>query len=187
MEFKRFYVKDADGNVVPNPSTGGGKVSHLRVRRATKRWLASPSVLEQGFAEGYFSLKDGELTIKTAEGEPDVVYKVVTPPGWYCCHCGKRIGDSKEGAEHVKLEHPGLPSPDDNNPSGWRRDNHYTLEFVSGTDVKPEVDAGGRLRYFAQQEARRDGARKKIAQRDARAAAASQAEHAAALANEAAE
>lgn len=175
MEFKRFYAKDKKGNLVENPTTKGPQVSHLRVRRATKRWMPSPSVIEQGLAEGYFSLKDGQLTIKTEDGQPDVVYKIVTAPGFYCCHCAKKLGDSKEGAEHVKLDHPGADSPDDSNPSGWRRDNHYTLEFVSGTDVKEERPAGETLRYLAQQQERREAARKKIEKRDARIAAAAKA------------
>lgn len=155
MEFKKHFVAGSVDAKAP-------VVSHLRVRRITKRWFLTPDRLEDGAQEGYFSVKDGQLSIKTAEGEPDVVYKIVRGPGWYCCHCAKKLSDSVEGAAHVKAEHAGVTSPDDNNPSGWSRDNHYTLEWVSGGDPKPEVGAGGRLRYAAQQNARREAARQKI-------------------------
>jgi hypothetical protein len=160
MEFKKIYDP-------ASVKAGAPKVSHLRVRRATKRWFVSPAVIEQGVADGYFSLGGGKLTIKTADGQPDVVYKIVTPPGHYCCFDNKKLNDSREGAEYVKANFAGQASPDANNPSGWRRDNHYSLELESGIEAKPERPLGQALRYAKQQEDRRAAALVKLAKIDA--------------------
>lgn len=131
------------------------QVSHLLVRRATRRWLLSPAELMRGITAGEFIAKDGNVEIKTKDGEPNVLYKIVLHPGTYCCHCQQALNNSREGAAHIKAMHAGVESPDDNNPSGWRVDNHYTLELVSGITPKPEVGALGRMRYLKEQQDRR--------------------------------
>lgn len=165
MELKRFYEKK-DGQLVLKD--GKPVVSHVRVRRATKRWMPSSNVIEQGVAEGYFAVANGELSLKVAPGESPVTFKIVHGPGHYCCFCNKPLNDSAEGKAHVEQAHAGQVSPDQSNPSGWRRDNHYTLEGVQG-DFKPERPIGQTLRYAAQQNARREAARAKIAANAAKA------------------
>lgn len=53
------------------------KISHVEVKRAGKAWRPSKKVVEQGAADGWMSIADGKITIKTGPDDPDVNFKIV--------------------------------------------------------------------------------------------------------------
>jgi len=81
-----------------------------------------------------------------AAGEPnsrvhvgDYIFTILREPGHYCCHCGEKLpendGQADEdgltvGAKHVQENHAGVPSPDPNNPAGYRWITHYETELT---------------------------------------------------------
>jgi hypothetical protein len=112
---------EAGGRKDPPP-----KPTHVKVLRAGPRQHFSQDFLDRQIAAGLISLGNGKITVKTADGEPDLVYTIETGPGLYCCHCKAPMDDSKSAQAHVAEKHGGASSPDKNNPSGYRRDNWYT-------------------------------------------------------------
>lgn len=114
--FKRRYT---DGHVC------GVKILHVK-----PRWHVSPPLLEQGRVQGWLRLTGTTLTVRGENRQ--VVYEVIRIPGHYCCHCEQEVGESVAGATHVASVHPGVPSPDPNNPHGHRRDNFYTCVLKGG-------------------------------------------------------
>lgn len=94
-------------------------------------------LLEKGIAEGWLAIAGGEWTFKTADGQPDVVFKVVAKPGRYCAHCGEELpGNEADAREHIAAKHSskdGEPkaSPDPENPAGWAVHNYFLCERVS--------------------------------------------------------
>ena len=142
MKLKRIFSKDKAGN----PTT----VSHIKVLEEPRNgtWNVSPRLMNGGLAEGWLSVGGGVITLKTAEREPDVQYKITREPGHYCVYCGERLGNSKEGAVHVlkhkdeklatlteagKLPENCTPQMIDqiNNPAGWGKFNHFVCERVN--------------------------------------------------------
>lgn len=126
-----MYLKrlNAEGSV----ASGSPEAAYCKVLHAPNTWHPAQSFLDSGIASGHISLSAGKVVIKTAEGEDDLVYKIVSAPGFFCCHCGMTVGSSKEGVEHIAKEHQDAKeSPDPMNPSGVRRNNHFVCEYVSG-------------------------------------------------------
>lgn len=111
------------------------QVSHIEVLSASREWKVSDSVIEKGVREGWLTLGDGRVTLKT--GAADVVYRIMRLPGHYCCFCEEKIEDDGRGTQarkHIVMHT--LPSPDANNPSGWRKDNFYFCVLESGIEPK---------------------------------------------------
>lgn len=106
-------------------SSGSPVVSHVEVKSAPATQKITPRFLQQNLASGLVSASNGQITIKTAEGEDDLVYKIQQGPGLYCCHCEEPLDDSKAAQTHVAEEHEDEDSPDENNPAGYRMDNFY--------------------------------------------------------------
>jgi hypothetical protein len=107
-----------------------GKVSHVRVLRAGRVQKFSTKFIEQQLGSGLLSIGQGKVTIRTAPEESDLVYQIVREPGLYCCHCEQKQGDSQEAQKHVAGHKEPSPSPE--NPAGYRKDNFYLCERVSG-------------------------------------------------------
>lgn len=128
MKLKRIY----------DHSGGEPRASHLVVYSTPEVQKFSTGVVERLVEDGLMTLGGGKIILKTAEGEEDVVYRIVAGPGHYCCHCNARLGGEQEGRTHVEQEHEGEESPDPNNPAGYRRDHGYTA-VLDGSDL----DAGG--------------------------------------------
>lgn len=106
-------------------SSGKPVLSHIKVLRAGTEQKITPHLVEKLAAQGVLTLGGGKITLKTGEGEPDLVWAIVRAPGLYCCHCDAPQGDSLEAQAHVFSVHPETPSPDANNPAGYRKDNFY--------------------------------------------------------------
>lgn len=123
MLLKRLYSHDG-----PYPSVRG-----IKVLRAGERQHFSPRLVEGGVAEGWLSMAEGKIVIHGEDGR--VVYRIERTPGFYCCHCGRKLDDSPGAKTHVEKTHGQLgpdgsvvsmpPSPNPENPSGYERINYY--------------------------------------------------------------
>lgn len=109
-------------------SSGTPVLTHVKVLRAGPVQKITPKFLQQQMAAGILSAGNGKITLKTAEGEDDLVYKIQRGPGLYCCHCEAPLTDSKAAQKHVTEEHDNEDSPDETNPAGYRMDNFYLCE-----------------------------------------------------------
>lgn len=106
------------------------KVVHTGVSREQN---FSERLVRAGVAEGFMTLGQGKLILHTVEGQPDLEYKILRAPGWYCCHCGQSLENANAefapgvsyGTQHVLTQHPEMESPDRENPSGYERLNGY--------------------------------------------------------------
>lgn len=116
------------------------------------RQIFTQAWINRGLDEGWLSMGAGKIVISPMDSEP-LVYSIVRVPGHYCCHCEKPIpngstmvsdGDLKSritlGTKHVKENHFGKPSPDPQNPSGYRQENAYTLMLDKGQDNMTRED-----------------------------------------------
>lgn len=117
---------------VNNPSVSGIIVKHTGA--AGSRHHFSPELIAKGAAEGWLSLAQGKITIHGADG--DVAYRIVREPGGYCAFCDAPVplnpsAPNLEAQAHVKL-HGGKPSPDPQNPAGYRGEAYYTGILLDG-------------------------------------------------------
>lgn len=134
MEMKRHYEKNADGSL--RMKGGGPVVKGVEVLRAGPRQKFSPEVIITGGAEGWLSFNEGKITIKAIDGSL-TVYRVLRVPGYYCCHCGEKLPGDPQSEEDRKnnghrIEHAkahGAPSPDRENPAGYRGNCYFDCEL----------------------------------------------------------
>lgn len=118
MFLKRLYDKDL-------------KVTGVKVLRAGERQNFSPELVQKAAAEGWLTMGGGKITVHGQAG--DVVYRIEAMPGYYCSHCDAEIVDANSmvnatlsvGRKHVLDAHKGAESPDDENPAGYCKINHF--------------------------------------------------------------
>lgn len=121
MKLKRHYDEDGAIAYLEAQTIGElGETQHF-----------SPRILERGMAEGWLSIADGELKIKTAPGKPDIRFAIREAPGIFCSHCGERMSSSPDAQAHVAEAHAGADSPDESNPAGYRVDNFHRTERIA--------------------------------------------------------
>jgi hypothetical protein len=106
-----------------------GNIACVKVLKATKRQKFTQRMLDMGFTEGFMAIADKRITLKTTEG--DMVFDILNGPGIYCCHDEKKLPSEQEARAYVAANFNGIPSPDTQNPSGYRRDNFYLCEQVN--------------------------------------------------------
>lgn len=125
MLLKRVYDKTDPANP---------KVNGVRVLRAGGDKNFSPDLINDGLAQGWLSMSKGKLVL---EGENAVItYAIRRAPGYYCCHCGEALVDAGNfvapgvtvGMKHVADTHSDTPSPDESNPAGYEKINHFDCE-----------------------------------------------------------
>lgn len=109
------------------------KVNGVAVRRAKQVQHFSPNLIDIGTEEGWLTYSGGYITIRSVNAG-ELKYRVACVPGYYCCHCGKSLDGEVAARQHVKAEHDGQKSPDLTNPSGYRRDHHYTC-ILEGPEI----------------------------------------------------
>lgn len=129
MEMKRIY-KDTSQQIDPRKPNGGLEVDHVQVRRLTKTQKFTQRVLDKGFIEGFISIGNGQIIIKSQPD--DIVYNIIRRPGYYCCHDDCLLEDEQAAKKYVSDNYAGAESPDSNNPAGYRKDNFYFCELVEG-------------------------------------------------------
>ncbi len=120
-------VADKSG---PDPAEGEAwPLDHVKVLDAPPKQNFSPGYLEGALAEGLISISKGVIEFHTV---PPVSYAIVAQPGVYCCHDGAKLDGGNEIAQAYVSEHfPNEPSPDPENPAGYRYDNFFACELIS--------------------------------------------------------
>lgn len=137
MRMKKVYdqsklvrnTPDASG-ALPDPTKPDGvvlqalpgAVTAVRIQHAGPVQKFTPALLDGGKAEGWLSMDGSTVTLHSEDGP--VLYVIDRPPGTYCCFCNQPCRSSPDAQVHVEREHT-LPSPDPQNPHGYRRDNFY--------------------------------------------------------------
>lgn len=106
------------------------KIMHVVVETAPKSQKIPPRYLRQLERDGVVSTVGGVITFKTAPGELDLQYKIVSVPGTYCNYCGAELGEDKESRQLHALEHDPAEHPDPDNPVPYEVQNYYTCERV---------------------------------------------------------
>ncbi len=151
MLLKRVYDHEASRDQwTPRYNDRGVEVDRIPPLKAIKllhagpRQNFSPSLIEGAIAEGWVAMGDGQIVLRT---EPPASYRIVRVPGYYCCHCQKKLEDGPSGKTHVEAVHAGQTSPDPGNPSGYRRDNFYACERVEGPTTE-KVSGGFFTKLF---------------------------------------
>lgn len=110
---KRFKpADDGDPRAVKNRHGDMVVVSYIRVDNATDVGHWKTQRVQAGAAEGWLSLGDGKITIKTAPDLDDLVYVIHRGPGHYCCECGIALDGQHPARQHVLLEHTGVEGKD---------------------------------------------------------------------------
>jgi hypothetical protein len=93
MRVKRVFVDGAPDHL---------EIQHVVEVGGTQHF--SPKLVERGAAEGWLTMGGGKIVLKTAEGEPDLEFAIIAPPGRY---------------------------EDESEPAGYRVDNFYRCERVA--------------------------------------------------------
>lgn len=125
MLLQRKHYHDSNG--LKAPVVAGIKLKRISGDGKQK---FSPKLIKTGQDEHWLSVA-GSNVILHAEGG-DVIFKVLSIPGRYCCHCGIKLTDDQTGEAaraHVAGEHAGKKSLDAENLSGYRMQNYYDCEL----------------------------------------------------------
>lgn len=127
MHVKRMIVPDgiemdAQGTV----RVKAGAVPSVKVHHAPAQQKFTPTMIIRASMEGWMSLQGGRLTINGEEGV--IVYRVIRTPGCYCCFDDAPMANGAAARAYIDAHYPGMPSPDPQNPHGYRVDNFYYCE-----------------------------------------------------------
>lgn len=139
MRLRRLYEKRHDGGLAVTPT--------IRVLKAGRVQHFTSNLIDGGLTEGWLSITQGHLTLH-GEGR-DHVYKLVRAPGAYCCFCESKLEDAGQlvdgvtrGRRHVLEAHGADPSPDPQNPMGYRVESYHTGVLLGDeTDVQTPDEA----------------------------------------------
>lgn len=117
MKLKRIY----------DHSSGTPVLKEVKVLHAGDKQHFTQHFLDTGVEAGFVTISKGEIVLHT---NPELRYKIVRKPGYYCCFDNAPMGSGAEAQEYVSKNFANQPSPDTNNPKGYRQDNFYACERV---------------------------------------------------------
>jgi len=132
MLFKIIHERDEAGEFKRNPD-GSLILKHVKILLPfmPPQHLWMPEFLERAQKEGWLKVRNvagetytsptnpraGELLVFLADRP--CAYRITNPPGLYSCYTGERLPDKTAAIKHVAQQK--APSPDPQNPSGYRR------------------------------------------------------------------
>ena len=123
MKLKRQYDKKTLKSKRPT-------ILYVDVQNGGKEWRPSGRIINRGAAEGWLSIVDGVITLKTHPDLDDVKYRIMAPPGYYCCFDGEPLPDEKAAKRYVETHFKGKTSPSANYPAGYARHHFYITERI---------------------------------------------------------
>lgn len=135
-QYKRELLDDGEpkltdeGRPVLTLVDGKPVITHVDVLTFGDKWNPSTRIMELGQAEGWLVRDRDVLTINTGDEVTELKYRIVVPPGLYCCHCGMKMNDSLSAQQHIKDEHGDDESPSKSHPAGYARHNFYMTELI---------------------------------------------------------
>ena len=102
-------------------------LDHIKVLRYSKKQHFTQRLLDRGMEEGFLTISKGQLILHT---KPELTYKIVRSPGYFCCFDDERLGGEKEAKAYVAEHYADEKSPDKCKPAGYRKDNFFACELV---------------------------------------------------------
>lgn len=104
-------------------------IDHVKVIRKSKnsKQNFSTKFILNGFKSKLVSIVDDVITLNT---KPELNFKIIREPGYYCCHDDEPCGTGAEARSYLEENFKDIESPDPNNPSGYRKDNFYATEEI---------------------------------------------------------
>jgi hypothetical protein len=154
MLLKRLYdmpegweaERDETGTLLNRPPLWAMSIKHTGTHAEQN---FSRRFIDAGMIEGWLSMGQGKITLHGVDEETeepvDLVYTVLRMPGTYCSHCDMKLDDDPSGASsraHVADRHGETPSPDRQNPAGYRVTTAY--ECVLEEDQHAQWNATAR-------------------------------------------
>lgn len=100
-------------------------IAHVEAVHMPDKQKWATKLVDQAIQQGWLRREGNKLIMKTAPGEPDVVYHIRREPGWYCCFDGKKFRDAATARAYTETAYAGQKSPDRNNPSGYEQLHAY--------------------------------------------------------------
>ena len=113
-------------------STGEPILTHVEVIRKSKKQNFTRKFIDKSVESGLMTLTKGSIVLHTV---PELTYKIIRGPGIFCCFDNERISDQEEARAYVAKNFKGVPSPDSNNPSGYRDDRFYACQLIKEEKV----------------------------------------------------
>ena len=98
-------------------------IAHIEVKHVGARQNLNQRFLDKGIVQGWLSIADGKITIRTAESDPDLVFTVERVPGHYSCYTGEKLNGQEEAKAHVAQQDG--DSPDEQHPAGYEKIAYY--------------------------------------------------------------
>jgi len=97
---------------------------------------------------GLMEMQDDELFFNLY---PETLrYTIKRRPGRYCLHCGEKLGDDQKGELarlHIATKHKGKPSPDNNEPAGYKNVTYFNVTLDPKQHEKYKAVAGATRVY----------------------------------------
>ena len=97
------------------------KIAYIEVKHCGDRQNLNQRFIDRGIAEGWLSIGDGKISIRT-DDEP-LVFKVKRVPGHYSCFDGSKLNGEDEAKAHVAKQDD--KSPDPQHPAGYQKIAYY--------------------------------------------------------------
>lgn len=113
---KLLNQKYSDANDLP-------KIAHIEVKHCGKKQNLNQGFIERGVAEGWLSIGDGKITIRTRAEEPDLIFNIERAPGRYSCYTGEKLGGEAAAKAHVATQKGKSPYPQ--HPAGYQNQAYY--------------------------------------------------------------
>lgn len=96
-------------------------VSHIEVKHCGDKQNLNQRFIDKGIVEGWLSIGNGKITIKT-DGDP-LEFDIKRVPGHYSCFDGSKLNGEDEAKAHVIQQDAESPNPA--HPSGYIKLAHY--------------------------------------------------------------
>lgn len=126
MKLKRDYELDDDGELVLSED-GKPILTSVRMIQHSKTQKFTPNFVNQALADGLISMMKNQIVMHTV---PELTYKIVRIPGYYCCFDNKRLSGEAQAKKYVDDHFSDQKSPDSSHPAGYRKDNFFFCELV---------------------------------------------------------
>ena len=117
MQLKRIYDLTGKEPVL----------DHVKILTMSKNQNFTQKRINEFVESGLATMSKGMITLHT---KPEVAYKIVRAPGIFCCHDNKKLGSDKDAQKYMMEKFKGKPSPDKNNPAGYRKDSFFATELI---------------------------------------------------------
>lgn len=108
-------------------SSGQPVLDYVEAKRYSKNQHFTQNFVNKAIEQEFLTMSKGSIILHT---RPELTYKIIAVPGYFCCHDNTALGGEKEAKTYVEENFAQEKSPDNENPCGYRKDNFYRCELV---------------------------------------------------------